>query len=146
MSTDSGRSRRLPHRESPTARERCASTRRSSTEQRHSLPARTNSRVGAAVARAPPASRFTSVYARRSRFQLHSRPPRQRPPGLLTDLQKGPRIITKRLLDVATQVRRHKREQPMYERRCSIPGLERDPATGSQVFDQFANDGGGRAR
>ena len=40
-------------------------------------------RAGAAVARAPPASRSTPVHARGSRFQLHSRPPRQRLPSSL---------------------------------------------------------------
>ena len=39
--------------------------------------------LDAAVARAPPASRSTSFHARGSRFQLHSRPPRQRLPSSL---------------------------------------------------------------
>ena len=46
--------------------------------------------AAAGVARAPPASRFPPVYARRSRFQLHSRPPRQRlrcVPGMFSRLE-----------------------------------------------------------
>ncbi len=83
MSLRLRQSRRLRPRDRPRLGRRCASTRRSRPAQRHSTGARATSRVGAAVARAPPASRSPPVHARGSRFQLHSRPPRQRLPSSL---------------------------------------------------------------
>ena len=53
--------------------------------------ARPTSRVDAAVARAPPASPSPPIHAHALRFQLHSRPPRQRlPSSLVIEVPRHP--------------------------------------------------------
>jgi hypothetical protein len=63
----------------------CTDTRYERRTRPHAA-SRTIDQMRTAVAHAPPASRSTPLHVRGSRFQLHSRPPRQRlPSGLVIE-------------------------------------------------------------